>query len=42
MGSSNLLLHCGAFSAARAELETIVTPPATTTWSPIPHTEIVC
>lgn len=41
MGSSNLLLHCGAFSAARAELETIVTPPATTTWSPIPHTEIV-
>jgi len=41
MSNSNLILHCGAFSATRADLETVITPEATSTWLPIPHIEIV-
>lgn len=41
MTTSNLMLHCGAFGAARTDLETVVTPEGTPTWTPIPHTEIV-
>lgn len=41
MTSSNLMLHCGAFGAARTDLEAVITPGATPTWTPIPHPEIV-
>lgn len=41
MANSSLMLHCGAFGAARADLEAVITPSATSTWTPIPHPEIV-
>ncbi len=41
MTSSNLTLHCGAFKATRDDLTSVITPRATSTWTPIPHTEIV-
>ncbi len=41
MTTSNLLLHCGAFGAARTDLEAVITPVSTSTWTPIPHPEIV-
>lgn len=41
MTNSTLMLHCGAFGAARADLEAVITPEDTPTWAPIPHPEIV-
>jgi hypothetical protein len=41
MTNSNLTLHCGAFKANRDDLISVITPEATSTWVPIPHTEIV-
>ncbi len=41
MTSSNLTLHCGALKATRDDLQSVTTPQATSTWAPIPHTEIV-
>ena len=35
-----LLLHCGAKSATREEVDSIVTPDGTETWTPIAHGEI--
>ncbi len=34
---SRLILHCGAHAVPRTELSKSPTPPATPTWSPIPH-----
>jgi hypothetical protein len=37
----NLLLHCGARAVGRQEVAVVPTPPPTTTWTPIPHIELV-
>jgi hypothetical protein len=37
MHQSNLILHCGAFTATRVQVAGVATPPGTRTWRPIPH-----
>ena len=37
----NLLLHCGAKTVDRREVQKISTPPPTDTWTPIPHLELI-
>lgn len=37
----NLLLHCGAHTASLKDVRTIPTPPATDTWCPIPHHDLI-
>jgi hypothetical protein len=39
--SPNLVLHCGAARADRQEVIHVPTPPATASWSPIPHITLV-
>src|SRR5262245_46569156 len=36
-----LLTHCGARSLSRSELTQIPSPAPTTTWKPIPHSELI-
>lgn len=38
---TNLMLHCGAFRADRAEVQAVPTPEATATWQPLPHTRLL-
>ena len=38
---ANLILHCGANAVTREQLAATHTPPATLTWQPIPHLELV-
>jgi len=38
---TNLILHCGARAVDRHTLQNIPCPPATETWHPIPHIELV-
>lgn len=35
------MLHCGGNEVGRQELEDVVTPDATATWQPIPHTALI-
>jgi len=37
----NLILHCGASSAKRNEVIHVPTPRATSTWTPIPHIDLI-
>jgi len=37
----NLLLHCGSTAVERQELTRVELPPATATWCPVPHSEIL-
>lgn len=37
----NLILHCGAHRVERRVVDSIPTPRATTTWTPIPHVELI-
>jgi len=37
----NLLLHCGAKAADRAQVYSVPTPRRTETWTPIPHSELI-
>lgn len=39
--SPNLILHCGAHTASLKDVKTIPTPPATDSWCPIPHHELI-
>jgi len=41
MRNTNLVLHCGARAVTRDFLQNIPCPPATETWHPIPHIELV-
>jgi hypothetical protein len=41
MKTSNLMLHCGAAKAERAEVEIVPTPDPTPTWTPIPHMALI-
>ncbi len=38
---TNLLLHCGAKAVPREEVADVWTPPATETWNPIPHMDLI-
>ena len=37
----NLILHCGANAVDRSVVEATPTPPATATWQPVPHGELL-
>src|SRR6516164_4195362 len=37
----NLMLHCGAHSVKRADVENVPTPESTRTWTPIPHATLI-
>lgn len=37
----NLVLHCGASKAERADVEIVPTPEPTATWTPIPHATLL-
>jgi len=37
----NLLLHCGVNHVERRAVELVQTPPATSTWTPIPHVQLI-
>ncbi|MEA3189287.1 MAG: hypothetical protein QOD99_3117 [Chthoniobacter sp.] len=37
----NLILHCGANKVERREVEKVPTPRATSTWTPIPHLQLI-
>ncbi|CAN5539875.1 hypothetical protein BH09VER1_BH09VER1_23950 [soil metagenome] len=37
----NLLLHCGAQAASRAQVSAVVTPEATESWHPISHLQLI-
>jgi hypothetical protein len=37
----NLILHCGARAVDRQQVITVPTPRATSSWTPIPHIELV-
>jgi len=39
--NSKLVVHCGGVRRTRQELATLHTPPATPTWRPVPHAELV-
>lgn len=39
--SPNLILHCGAKAVARHQVIDVPTPPATATWTPIPHIALI-
>jgi hypothetical protein len=39
--SSTLIAHCGGIYRTRADLARIPTPPATSTWKPIGHHDLV-
>lgn len=41
MRKANLMLHCGANRIDRKDLERVATPPATRTWHPIPHMDLL-
>lgn len=41
MKTSNLVLHCGARSISRDELNTIQAPAPTATWCPVPYNRLV-
>lgn len=41
MTNANLILHCGAHAVERSVLEATPTPPATSTWQPVPHIELL-
>ena len=41
MNKCNLILHCGAHAVPRTALDYVATPPATTSWQPIPHEAFV-
>lgn len=41
MNKTNLILHCGARSVSREQLEQIATPDRTDSWVPIPHIRMV-
>ena len=41
MSRLNLMLHCGAASASREQVEECITPAATDTWHPIPHHSLI-
>jgi hypothetical protein len=41
MMSANLLLHCGAREVSEEELRSVGCPPATTTWYPLPHAQVL-
>jgi len=38
---SSLLLHCGGTTVTREDLLAVPTPPATGTWFPLPHLELL-
>lgn len=38
---SNLLLHRGSHEVTRQDLQAVPTPPATRTWTPIPHLDLL-
>ena len=37
----NLILHCGASHVERKEVEAVHTPRSTSTWTPIPHIQLI-
>lgn len=37
----NLILHCGANRVERRDVETVGTPRATSSWTPIPHLQLI-
>ena len=37
----NLILHCGARAVSREDVVTVPTPGATSSWTPIPHINLV-
>ena len=37
----NLILHCGANKVERRDVEKVPTPRPTSTWTPIPHTQLI-
>jgi hypothetical protein len=39
--SAHLMVHRGGVRRTREELATLTTPPATATWKPVPHAELV-
>lgn len=39
--SPNLILHCGANNVERNAVEKVKTPRATSTWTPIPHIQLI-
>ena len=39
--SAKLLLHCGAREVSEDELRSISCPPATATWYPLPHAQVL-
>lgn len=41
MNRLNLMLHCGAASATREQIDSCVTPAPTDTWHPIPHNSLI-
>jgi Domain of unknown function (DUF932) len=41
MKTANLILHCGASKVEREQLVDVSTPPATHSWTPIPHLTLV-
>lgn len=41
MKTCNLVLHCGAAAVQKSELNAVRTPPATPTWSPVPHIRFI-
>ncbi len=41
MAEARLLAHCGAEHITRADLAKVVTPPATASFKPVPHHELV-
>jgi hypothetical protein len=40
-GNSTLIVHCGGSRITRAQLAFLDTPPATRSWRPVPHHELV-
>ncbi len=37
----NLILHCGAFAVELDQVVTVTTPRATSTWTPLPHHQLI-
>lgn len=37
----NLILHCGAHTVKRRDVESVPTPRPTATWTPIPHLRLI-
>src|SRR4051794_8252681 len=41
MASSSLVAHCGGRFVERSELDTVEAPPATATWFPLKHAQVL-